>query len=762
MRHKITINKKISIFIISILLIVSFSFVCYAESNIKAEVDIGYDGYYKLGEITPVTVTIENNLKDFNGKVQILLPRNYGPKTMYGAYSSFITIAKGTTKTVLFEIPTDTYRSSYHIRVIDEKENILWDDIISVAKPKAPESNTIGVLSDNIDSLRYLTLINIAKDTTARSFFDIADIKDNVPQKSKLLDTFNVILINDYDTEKLSSKQKEALKEWISGGGVLLIGTGPNYQKTVKGLDDFISFPNLEVGEEYTTQEIKVESGKVIVLNFDFGLSSFKEWEGRDDFIRSIFMPYTNTSISTNQNVVYSYGRNNLTSYIPIDKLPSMKVIIILLSLFIVLVGPLCYLVLKKIDKREMIWSIVPALSIVFCIIIYIWGSGIGFDKSLTNNISLIEYNTKTKNAKIHTQSGISGIRTGKLNIEFKGDNNFSLEDIFNSINLSNYSDGDIVFEYFTQDKKVLLDNNGVWDMQTISATEDRVIDNFISQRFVYDGDKIKGEITNLSNYNLEDALIVYGYNYKKIGDLFSGDSKEIEMNFSQSSELGDRQISGNYSKDRYRMLDTLYSYNTTQTDDMVLNNVIKRDILSDYFRRNLVTTDSEFKIIAWNRETISQNVKINGKTVSRIDRNLIVIPIDVKYNSGSEITIPYGMIKPKIIDVNNFHNEKERDYFHGTNKNGFVIFRMDKTDEMEFKSMKVDLSSIRSYDIKTYLFNYKNQQWNEITDKKIVTINNTNKDIYYQEGYGVKLKVASTNHSSFQSPQFTVEGVIK
>ncbi len=52
-------------------------------SKITLNVEVGFDGYYKLGYYAPFYFEIENNMKDINGELQIELPDEYGNLTLY-------------------------------------------------------------------------------------------------------------------------------------------------------------------------------------------------------------------------------------------------------------------------------------------------------------------------------------------------------------------------------------------------------------------------------------------------------------------------------------------------------------------------------------------------------------------------------------------------------------------------------------------------------------------------------------------------------
>ena len=66
------------------------------------------------------------------------------------------------------------------------------------------------------------------------------------------------------------------------------------------------------------------------------------------------------------------YDLKNMMSYMEKPANTSAPVLIIILIVYIVLVGPAIYLILKAMKKQEIIWYVIPCISLLFVGFVFI------------------------------------------------------------------------------------------------------------------------------------------------------------------------------------------------------------------------------------------------------------------------------------------------------------------------------------------------------------------------------------------------------
>lgn len=809
-------NRGISKILLSITL---FSFILTflplmtnADGSKEIEVDfeIGYENFYKYNQMIPVRVEVKNNGEDINGNLKILFPTQFRNKQLFTAYSQELRIAKGATKFIDFPLIITENIKDVTIRITNENGNTIWEDKFKISRGLANDSVSIGVLSDDVESLGYFNTVLFPKSDGSNKSrnSEVIDLNSYVPEDWKLLELFDIIIVNNYDTELLNNNQLLALKTWVDKGGVLLVGTGPNYQKTLKGLENlnFVQAHGTDkidanilfnsIGSTHNSSElltlIKADSqdediflsasgtsliynkklglGNITITGFDLGLSPIIDWGKKAVFFKGLleknlrFSKSENDSkISTQPTRIYSGRRYfHVLEYIPMNRIVSPNVILGIIVAFILLIGPINYIVLKKLDMREKAWITIPAIVLIFSLVIYIWGFRTRFDRPLVNSISIVKVTSDTDKASINTTSGVLGFKNGDVSIKVDAKESLFFNPNYAWTDNTKFQDGDIILEYVIRNNSIsniIFKKSSMWDLSPLSSEGTIELDGKVNRNLHMDGNKVKGEIENLSNLNIEDAVLIYGGSYIKLGDINKGDKKTIDVQLTQLSTVGAR--SGYYD-----IVNKLYPWNSMNSDDKdILNDRIKREIL-DGAMGDLATelNSNKFVIIGWSRDPLSENIVVNGVKPDRIDRNLIFTTVEMSYEEGKVIDIPEGVISPKILTLSNMNYEWMDQSLYGTHGGAYVEFSFKPNVDIELQQMKIDITpgmSFTDYDI--FIFNYDNSEW-ERYDKATFLVDKDNKGIYYSSDEGTKIKISnkSNNKNVVKVPSFSVKGVVK
>ncbi|MCT4605985.1 MAG: hypothetical protein N4A64_07740 [Marinisporobacter sp.] len=761
--HKRNLLMLLMIFIWSI----GFFMMSYGEEKFDIEVKAGFNGYFKYGQMAPIEIKIKNNDLDLDGKIQVLLENDSEPMT-YTAFSKKINIAKGTTKTINMKFLVDQDIKPYgsKLRIVDHNEKVVFEkDINITAKINSPKEKTIGVFSDDIESLRYLGSTYITLNNGKKSFYDVETIND-VFYDAEILGNFNVIVINNYPTQKYTKEKIVAIKEWVDEGGTLFIGTGVNKEKTLKGLEGIIK-TNPFAEEDDDKKKVASSSfgkGKVILSSFDLGMKPFLDDKEKEAFISETLEKEIKVDENRDEKEDrgFSHGLRNFIRYIPHNRLPSIYMIFIILAIFIILVGPINYMILKKIDKREKAWITIPAIAIIFSIGIDLWGMDTTFKRAFANNISIITINQDTHKGRLDTATGMMAAQKGDIDIQVKKNVHILPLDRYNRYDFKNKK-GAVTLEYLeNEEKHIIMKNQGLWDIETMYMKKIYDYEKPIEIKVSLKKDEIVGKIKNSSNLKLEDAVLIYGNEYEKLGDIEKGASKEIQLMFKKKTNKKPQR------NGYYQILDAIYpedqrslgSRMKNAENEKSLTNVMKREILGNGFENYLMDGRSDtLNIVAWNQESIAEDIKINGKVVDRIDRTLIIIPAEIDYVKGTKIEIPKGMWQPNVIDRDKMHVEWSDDMLWGE---GYAVFSMKPQINMEIEAMEISFSNYHvNENYQVYIYNYQTQEWQKY-DQEHFTIQGEDKDKYYDENRGAKIKIDALEDMDIEIPDFSVKGAVR
>ena len=172
------------------------------EQRFTMEVKTGQDENVKVFREFLATVTVTNNGEDFEGYIQAIFVGTYNDNF---AYQVDLSIAAGETKVVEIPLRTANFQRKYTIRITDKNEKVI-EKVRTKINIYEPDMKVFGVLAGESGGLGYLDTSKSRK---------IHYLKENsFPEQWEGLDMFDAILIDGYDTKKLSDKQYEALKEW--------------------------------------------------------------------------------------------------------------------------------------------------------------------------------------------------------------------------------------------------------------------------------------------------------------------------------------------------------------------------------------------------------------------------------------------------------------------------------------------------------------------------------------------------------------------
>ena len=340
--------KILKVIIICMVVIMNLSSILvYADEkdSITINVKYGIEGKYKNNYELPVNVEIENKGENINGQVEVRVQTN-----VYDTYDAFVcdvNIDSNEKKTVT--IPINLYENSSKISVVLKSgNNIIKEKTIIVGSGRIDEYSLFsGILTDDINGINLRTL---SFNVDGRRFGgDVKSVNvglniDMISESYKSISALDMIIINNYDLSKFTDKHYKNLMEWVSNGGILVIGTGENSAKTIKENNLGISYngtkdlngytlANLEIKDataalekdgENLIYELDNEKGHIYVAAFDLANQNISN----EDYIEYFWKEHIGKNFVNKVDRLYGYSNSDYSQYeitnllnnIPIDK----------------------------------------------------------------------------------------------------------------------------------------------------------------------------------------------------------------------------------------------------------------------------------------------------------------------------------------------------------------------------------------------------------------------------------------------------------
>lgn len=578
--------------------------------NLTLSIDYGFDKYVKSGCYMRVMADITNNGENFMGSLRVIIPDSSQKRYMY---QKDVSIAAGETKRVEMAVPVGSDTISYNFVVADEEERVIAEKSVK-AYISRDESLFTGILTDDTQSMSYLS------GSQLKTFYLGAE---TFPEDVMALDSLDILIINDFNTDKLGTKQYEALKNFVTKGGTLVLGTGATGQKTLALFDDsffkgtigglsrkttafglneegltkikaqlleevlqrqaqeeaekqeetsetqeaddeeisYELFPEAEeinrlqlslvekdildvhlegavpvVKEDGTVllERLDIGQGNVLLATMDLGLdSSLRDTIGME-IINQIA---SNISISRqdqrdmeNTGYNFNYLRNSAVELIDEDKLPKVSSYVVILLVYILVIGPPLYFILKRLDKRNLMWILIPVFSVLFGSFIY----GIG-DTTRQSGPYIGYFALNTIENGTVDEDIFFGI-TAPYNNNYEVDVS-EIGDLVPLVEEGYYSnsqategtDYNIAIKYSGDTTKIEIKDYSAFEPTYFETNHQAAATGTVGSTMKFEDFQITGEITNLLGQDLKQtALYAYGTVYL-LGDIEQGQTISLD-----------------------------------------------------------------------------------------------------------------------------------------------------------------------------------------------------------------------------------------
>ncbi len=578
-----------SVFLVLTLLLTSA--VALAQTPITLAVEAGLDGYYKVGQWLPVRVLIENNGPSLDGRVEITLPRAEEGKVV-NAYP--VSLPTQSRKEITLYLYPETYVASLDVALLDTTGQVITKHSVPL-KSVGDNDRLFGIIADQPSAYNVLSELD-----PSNGVADVAQLTLHaLPDRSVALDSLNTLIISNVDTGALTEAQRAALSAWVANGGRLIVTGGPGWQKTSAGLRDLlplspasaILLEDLSALKTYAGSATSPGSaviatgaltpdaqvilkqaetplitrrqhglGEVVFLGFDpadlqqvvvasSAAGSSQSWDGFLEIYRQLTQPLPDKP-GWGYGVQDWYTAASAASNIPNLNLPPVSLICGFLGLYMVAIGPINYLVVRKLKRRELAWISVPLLTIGFTAAAFLAGNLLRGNQPVLNRLSLVQVWPSANQARL---TGIVGLYAPQRAMyEVKADQGLLLHPTTDSTpyqSTGDTSDWTLSSDGTAARARVLMD---VSEVKTLGAEGEMPAPQFTPAiQLVVDnaGARATGSVTNHSDLVLQDAVLLGPGLVHQVGTVGPGESVPVDFRLDRAtrSTQAPKQISYYY-----------------------------------------------------------------------------------------------------------------------------------------------------------------------------------------------------------------------
>lgn len=252
------------------------------------------------------------------------------------------------------------------------------------------------------------------------------------------------------DGEALSDGQRRSIERWVADGGQLVVIGGADWQARTAGLEHLLPLEDLaaidgvdqaplaawagsdealpagtistgalrdgaralvttDAGDPLAAWHA-VGSGRVVLIGPDLAVEAFRTWSGAPLLWSRILesgSPFEELFGRFQDPLASAASMARALDTLPSLDLPPVELLLAIIVAYIALIGPISYLVLRRIDRRELAWVTAPLLVIIFSAASYGAGVTLRGTDVIVNQIAVLRSTPAGTHASVEAYAGI-------------------------------------------------------------------------------------------------------------------------------------------------------------------------------------------------------------------------------------------------------------------------------------------------------------------------------------------------------------------
>jgi len=676
-----------------------------AAANLSMSVQTGYNfaggGNYRLttpstvrgGDVwTPLHVALGNNGADaLDGQLIIPIAQSSSSTTL----TRVVDLPAGARKAVVMYVrAADLSNAGLPVEFVVNGQVVDSVQTTGTAQPAGALS--VGVLSDDVAGVRStLRALQFGDTPLSVAQFDAAAPLDT---QARALDMFDLIVIDNYSSSTLGPDQRDALHAWVRGGGALLVVGGSTARKTMAPLPaDLLAatlrsttvmgdLPELAalaggsvtaggptaVSVASPAADAVVEAshaGTALLVDRPLGrghllysaveptLAPLNAWPlavqslfweralapgllgPRDALVENALQ--AGQAGQTTQSAQGSAITNDLDTISP-ESLPSLPLYTVLIVLYVLILGPGNYIVLRRLRRQELSWLTIPIGAVVF---------GVGtFALAYAHNGSTVIANVdtvalldpggsfQTLDSYVGVVSPTPGDHTLDVfaapTLGWNVESNFSSFGSSRPSSVNSRMDEGPVFA-------AALTGFRTWTQRDISLRQGVMIHGALGGRFTLSNGLVKGSIVNGTSLTLHDCTVTSAGSISASSTTVKPGQRIVVEPFALNATVvglaGSNGVSG--------PLGSSYFGSSTPSHSGQNGAVRFNNMLHAVFPNGVaVSAAAPLALVCWSRDPLAP-LNVDGATPRGDAVDLVVAPLDLTLAPGATVLTPGALL---------------------------------------------------------------------------------------------------------------------
>lgn len=535
----------------------------HAATAVDIEVRALAGGRYEIGGWLALSVTLVNQGAPVEGYLTA--------ETDGGTVRRFVEMPAGARKVVPLYVEPEAFQREVTVTYTEPNGSATTTAEVRVLEQT---SGQIAIVGDAGGTIRPQILGSGQGSRPEPLSIGIADI----PERPEPLSGLSAIVWA-ADSTGLTSGQLGSLERWASAGGQLVVLGGADWQARTAGFTDLLPVTTLAsadgtslatlaawVGQDGASLEPATVStgplrddaraiitaddgstiasmrpfgaGQVVLIGADLAVQDFQTWPGAasmwDRIVPSsaIFDQFFGGGMPDEMRS----AMNGALSTLPTLRVPPAEFLLAVIVGYILLIGPISYLVLRRVDRRELAWVTAPLLIVTFSACSYGIGRSLKGSDVIVNQVAVVR-TSPTGAALAETFAGVFSPDRSTYHLTVDADA------LMGALDTSSFdgiprSTGNVLIE---QGRPAHLRDLtiGAFGFQGVQASGLVEVEPALEVTWsTRDGERF-GTVTNTSSVEIVDVAYISTAGGERIGTLAPGASAEFTPpigNFNGSS----------------------------------------------------------------------------------------------------------------------------------------------------------------------------------------------------------------------------------
>ena len=493
---------------------------------------------------------------------------------------------------------------------------------------------------------------------------------DDLPERVEAWASLDQLVWQDTDSGLLSAPQKAALRGWLATGGRLVVAGGTSGPNALSALADEGLLPyrptstvdvppdaltamlgdvpagaadlpalagELErgaaiarLGDRVVAAEGAYGSGTVTLVGFDPAANWITGTPIADElWQRLVPGRAANPLVLTDDSQILSAVRS-----VPALALPPIGGLLALLIGYIVLIGPINYIVLRRLDRREWAWITMPILIVVFAAGSYAYGAVLRGVDVIVNEVAIVRGAPDATEGQAQVYFAVFSPTRGTYQVEVPGGA------LLSSTLTGELATGagprvDVVQGDPARVRDLAI---GVTDVRALRGETPTTVPRIQADLTLHDG-VLEGKVRNLSEQTLEKPAVVLGSSVAVLADLGPGEERDVRVEITgnpSGQALADRIVGSIFIGGR-----------DDDTNRSSVRYQVISQLTSDPNRGPVSLSDSPV-LLAWGRDHVL-DIRVENQTPRRTGNVLYYVPLGMKVSGN--VTFAGDLLRRTVIE---------------------------------------------------------------------------------------------------------------